>query len=323
MLGSTIEAKSPFSILIIIFGLLILIFAGLGLAFDSPAWWLAILPMALPIPFLLIFRPKAMVIQMNENGMQLEHPHREIPWHTIHGVRRRNQKQHPNRICSARYELEVHHDEGILRIPHTANPPVDKLFSGFMAVLSPSGSNDLPPVLHDNIQKWTTTFGEDKVFTFKARPRLGNGSNGALIAVALAMTVGMVLALILGLNLPLFAKARDIGAHLGTLSFFVFFSAIIFLMVGISRQNAGPHRNFKNWKKSGVIVSPLGMAMSQGVLQGEMKWAEVLEVQFQKKLRDGIKIRVAGAEFQIFDIYDRPLFIIYRHIMKYWSNEDV
>lgn len=323
MIGTTIEARSPQSLLMFILLALVALFLGLGLALENAGLLLLVIPLLLPVPFLYWLRPKAQHIRIDEQGLQLEHPFLEIPWQHIHGVRRRNQKQNPNKKCSSRYDLEVHHDEGILLIPSTAQPPVEKLYLGFMEMLSPTGSRDVPEMLQDHQRQWTTTFGEDKVFSFRSRPRLGNGVDGALVAVAICFIVGTLLAWVLAATVPALSKVKDLNVTLGTSTFFLMVFAIIFLFSGLSRQNAGPHRKIKKWKDAGVVISPAGLAMTQGVLQGEMKWAEVLDVQFQKKLRDGILIKVAGAQFQIFDNYDRPIFFIYRQIMKYWSNESV
>ncbi len=323
MIGTTIEARSPQSKLMYILLVLVALFLGLGLAFENAALLLLVIPLFLPVPFLYWLRPKAQHIHINEQGLQLEHPFVEIPWQHIHGVRRRNQKQNPNKNCTARYDLEIHHDDGILLIPRTAQPPVEKLYLGFMAMLSPSGSRAVPEMLQEHLAQWTNTFGEDKVFSFRPRPRLGNGVDAALVAAAVSLLVGIILVWVLATNVPAFVKDKDLRVGLAGSTVFIILFAILFLFRGLSRQNAGSQRKIKKWKNAGVVISPAGLAMTQGVLQGEMKWAEVLDVQFQKRLRDGIIIKVAGAQFQIFDNYDRPIFFIYRQIMKYWSNESV
>lgn len=323
MVGTTVEAKSPLPVLIYILGLLAVLFLVLGIFTVTPALLLMAIPMALPIPFLFWLRPRAVVMNITENGLQLEHPFQEIPWSQVHGARRRYQKQDPNKACSSRYNLEVLHDHGILVVPHTAHPPVEKLFVGFVETLTPTGSREVPDILQEHLQKWTATFGEDKVYSFKARSRLGNSMDSALMVVAFCLIIGTILAWILAANVPLFNQGKEVNSTFGPITAIIVPIALLFILRSSTRQNAGPHRQFKNWKRSGLVISPMGMVMSQGQLQGEMKWAEVLDVQFQKRLRDGIKIKVAGAEFQVFDLYDRPIFIIYRHIMKYWSNETV
>ena len=282
MIGTTIEAKSPQSKLMYILLVLVALFLGLGLAFENAALLLLVIPLSLPVPFLYWLRPKAQHIRINEQGLQLEHPFVEIPWQHIHGVRRRNQKQNPNKACTVGYDLELHHDEGILLIPNTAQPPVEKLYQGFMAMLSPSGSREVPAILQEHQQQWTSTFGEDKVFSFRSRPRLGNGVDSGLVMTALCLIVGIIIVWVIAMNVPALAKVKDVHVALGLATFFFLLFAIIFLFRGLSRQNAGPQRKIKNWKDAGVVISPAGLAMTQGVLQGEMKWAEVLDVQFQK-----------------------------------------
>ena len=81
----------------------------------------------------------------------------------------------------------------------------------------------------------------------------------------------------------------------------------------------------KNWKNASVVIGPHGMAMVQGDIQGEVRWPELLEIRFNTKPLafslgsqsgfPGILLRVKGADIVIADIYDRPLHVIYNHIL--------
>ncbi len=92
-------------------------------------------------------------------------------------------------------------------------------------------------------------------------------------------------------------------------------------------SNAPLHQGGRKLKGSSLVIGPQGMAMVQGEIQGEIRWPEVLQLRYgfnpwapnAKGDRAGglpmIRLRVKGAQIQILDIYDRPLYVIYDRIM--------
>ena len=82
-----------------------------------------------------------------------------------------------------------------------------------------------------------------------------------------------------------------------------------------------------SWTSS-LVLSPVGLALVQGDLQGELRWEQLRDVQLvskprffqmgQENVRTGIWLRVEGAQIVIADIYDRPLPIIFERIKAYW-----
>jgi hypothetical protein len=87
----------------------------------------------------------------------------------------------------------------------------------------------------------------------------------------------------------------------------------------------------KNWRKASLVISPVGLAMVQGDVQGELRWNEVQNVRLRGRAKGihvtsettmpGIVLSVEGAKILIADIYDRPLAAIYENILKYWREE--
>jgi hypothetical protein len=77
------------------------------------------------------------------------------------------------------------------------------------------------------------------------------------------------------------------------------------------------------------VISPVGLALTQGTTQGQMRWDELRGVHFRvipKQFRlqhhdhlTGIILKFEGATLAIADIYDRPLHIIYQRIIDYWQ----
>ena len=78
-----------------------------------------------------------------------------------------------------------------------------------------------------------------------------------------------------------------------------------------------------------LIISPRGIAMIQGPLNGELKWSEVKSLSCERAPAGSlvvahpakvITIGVAGAQILIHDIYDRPLATIFRCINRFWET---
>lgn len=323
MVGTVVEAKPAFPR--IIFVLLVLALLVLGRSFMTGNLALAFgaLPFLLPIPLLLLTRPRPIKLELLSQGVVIEHPFQEIPWSDLTCVRRQFRHQNPRKTCASAFNLELHHQHGAILIPSPSQPETETLFQGFFATLSPSGSRQVAPELQPNLEKWLTTFGEDKVFSFCARQKLFLSTFTWNAMLFLGMLAGIILMWVIIAMLSDARHQGDLLVGVISLTATLLLVGLLILLLGLSGQNAGGHRQVKAWKKAGLVISPAGLAMSQGNTVGEMRWSEVLDIVFQKKNTDGIMIKVAGAQFQIYDLYDRPLYLIYQHLMRYWSNKEV
>ena len=96
-----------------------------------------------------------------------------------------------------------------------------------------------------------------------------------------------------------------------------------------SRRGAGPAAASTRTRSSGaaLVISPLGLAMEQGPLNGHLTWQQIRKVSVQvpgkgitvtRTVTPGIAVEVEGATFVITDSYDRPLSEIHERIVKYW-----
>ena len=70
-------------------------------------------------------------------------------------------------------------------------------------------------------------------------------------------------------------------------------------------------------RHSEMIITPSGLALVQGDLQGELTWAEVLTA---KKYGNGLRLKVAGAEIIIQNVYQWPLEYALRQIDAFRDN---
>jgi hypothetical protein len=108
------------------------------------------------------------------------------------------------------------------------------------------------------------------------------------------------------------------------------FSALGLLLLYLSQKS--DKAIGRSLEKSELVISPTGIAVKQGDLQGHLRWGELLDIRFPTRGRSsfvftseerlgGIHLVIAGAKIRIADVYDRPIALIYRLIRGYWKGE--
>jgi hypothetical protein len=108
------------------------------------------------------------------------------------------------------------------------------------------------------------------------------------------------------------------------------FSAAIWLLLSLNqRSNTAIARSLANAE---LVISPTGIALKQGEIQGHLRWAELLDVRFLNNRRfsvsssteqtvGAIQLAVSGAKIGLADVYDRPIALIHKLIRGYWKGE--
>lgn len=94
---------------------------------------------------------------------------------------------------------------------------------------------------------------------------------------------------------------------------------LLFAFLCFVASFASPTR-IKSWQRACLVVSPKGLALTQGDLKGELKWQEVRDIKYRKtgsgfswtatwghEQGPGIQINIEGAFVVVADIYNRPL----------------
>jgi hypothetical protein len=99
---------------------------------------------------------------------------------------------------------------------------------------------------------------------------------------------------------------------------------------GLAVERRG--QRIKNWRQSGLVISPAGLALIQGDMRGEMHWGELRKLDLRAKPRSfqleahtprtGIQLVFEGATVVIADIFDRPLPVIFERIRAYWQSRE-
>src|SRR5207249_1632599 len=137
--------------------------------------------------------------------------------------------------------------------------------------------------LRDYWDEQTATFGPERVWAYRARSNLGTRAPGRGMAVSLGILLAGIVWVVTGIVIK---REGWIAAGIGV--------AILggILLVVDRVQATRPHsRRIKGWQKAGLVISPVGIALSQGDLKGEMRWDE---------LRD-MKLKTAPHRFQYSD----------------------
>jgi hypothetical protein len=210
--------------------------------------------------------------------------------------------------------MRLFHRKGVLEIPAHLSIPSDQLYRVLYQQFSPSGSREVNDALTDYLAEQIETFGEAKVFSYCARAHLGNtlARREKLVAYILLLTgCAWLLSVAVG------------EAYAGWTVFGVLFLLAGLLVWLMSRMRKAHRTTIRNWRRSSLIVSPLGLAMIQGDLQGELRWAELRKVRYLPRRRaGGIALDVDGASLSIVNLYDRPLALIHERICAYWRPGD-
>ncbi len=182
------------------------------------------------------------------------------------------------------------------------------------------GSRQIDARLMQYLQAQERTFGVDRVYCLVGRtmpaPRYG----------ASLMLFGVVI-IAAALLLPLAATPGGNSAdNYAALCAFVPIG-VLAILFGVARMPGVP----KKLRSSSLVISPVGLALIQGEVVGQLEWAEMNDLRrgsvaytrrsFEfSRASQGLMLRVEGADIGIADIYDRPTAMIERLIRLYWRG---
>jgi hypothetical protein len=212
----------------------------------------------------------------------------------------------------------------VLSIPARLDAPSQQVYEALAARVPRHSSSAIADVVREFRDEQVATFGADRVWHCRGRSHLGWFREGE---AGLPFGLGLMLAGAVAVPLGLVLKRSDFGgwACLGL------FSGLVITLVSLAARQ-GPKRR-KSWDGNGIVVGPLGMAVAQADLLGQLDWDEIQQVKYPARRRRGfrlehgeeygstvLEIRVAGAVIQLFDVYDRALDVIHERIMANWKH---
>jgi hypothetical protein len=278
----------------------------------------AVLPLTLGVSLWLVGRESPFTATCREEGLEIERAGEPIlvPYASIQNIKVGGLLADPAGFRKASCPIDVLHKGGVLRIPSRLNFPSHEVYRFLAERVPGSGERDVNPVLAEYLERQEQYFGPDSVATFRASGRRLTGARPGYRAFLIGMMAAGAAWLAVGIS-GFGETAWGIAGTLCLVS-----GRLLYMTSFAEPMRVGP---MKNWNNASVVIGPHGMAMVQGDIQGEVRWPELLEIRFNTKPLafslgsqsgfPGILLRVKGADIVIADIYDRPLHVIYNHIL--------
>jgi hypothetical protein len=302
-----------------------------AVATESPHWAvLAVLPLLIALALMLSSEPVTR-FEITERGLSFEEPEVVfVPFADLQGLTA------PDPARREQFAIQVYHSGGVVRIPARLDVSSKDLYQFLYSCLPPvPGPNpdEVPAALRKFVAEQIETFGPERVQVYLARRHPPAPSNRRSVAVSWAVMLTGILWGIAGGVLVALSGGPPGGDQSGfiwiCLGILLFLFGLLFVLV-TSRQ--GTIARVPGWDKSCVVISPGGIALSQGSLKGKMRWDELREIDFPARPRlglataggvpHGIGLLVEGAYLVIADYYDRPLSWIHRQLTAYWGGRE-
>jgi hypothetical protein len=321
MIGQTIQSKPRSPVGAVLFLLLGGGLIGLGVVQKNPHWAIgSAMPLAISVA-LWVSRPRAFAAHFTETTLEVMDPPLSIPYETIDGLRAKGRSTNPDKNGPRSYPMHLHHHDGILQIPARLNVHSDDVYRFLLGQFSLSGSRDVNEALRPFLTQQEEQFGADHVWSYTARKHLGTGF---ILETGRAVSAGVFLSGLVWIGAGFLGK--DYQPWFGGAFMACLFGALFFLAFWLGARHRPPR--LRTWRSASLVIAPVGIAMVQGGVKGQMRWDELKNVtlkaprfSYQNSQLDagpGIRLGVEGATIVIGDLYDRPLAIIHRRILEYW-----
>jgi hypothetical protein len=304
-----------------------IVFLAIGLAAQNPHPAIFALAPAMLALGLLLARPRKFCARLTDEGLEVENPPLTIPYADIEGVTINGVSMDPNQAKSKKSSLVVTHRHGVLDIPAALNVPSFKVYQAILAMLPPTGDCRLSAELMEHFQKETAMFGPERVHAFRQRDVLQRRSpmrRGTMCA-AMLLACGVLWCFVPVVFGPQ-RHAEAFQAWIGCGILLAVFSFLFWFLFRTRQRSLGGGRLFRNGE---LVISPTGIALKQGDMQGLLRLEEVRDVRNQKHRLfmlssnapvGSIQIFIAGASIPIPDVYDRPIAAIEQWIRRYWKK---
>jgi hypothetical protein len=323
MVGQTIESRNGFPV-----GAFLGALAGLGLCVVAAAtanlhWLMASLLPWLYAVLLLAGRERPFRASFTDTAVEVDEPPLSVPYAEMQGLLAGRRSPNPYRVGPRSYPIQVIYPGGVLRIPPRLDVLSDKVYSFLLSHFGSRGARDVHPKLAEYRLSQEKRYGSGRVWSYVAREYQGRpaeyrGLRAFFLAVLLSATCWLVFGL--ATSQPEWAVGGGFGMLFGGL-----FGFLIWIQIRLQKVP-------KKLRKASLVISPDGLALIQGDLEGRLRWGEVRNVQFKRRVAHsfqfagsviaaGIVLKVEGASVPILDLYDRPLALIHQLIDYYWCGQ--
>jgi hypothetical protein len=246
-------------------------------------------------------------------AVEIARPAQSIPYSTIIEVRPIAPLGAPR---PRSFPIEMVHARGSVMFPATLTAPSERVYAFLRGHLANAPLQALPVALDTYLRTQEEAFGADRVFAYAARRGPYRHDAAQWSAVGKGFLVTAAAWVLVALARP----AAD-GWYVGAVFAFVLGGACM-IAAWERRRGVAPTRT----SGAAIVISPLGLAMEQGPLNGHLTWQQIRKVTIQvpgkgvtvARVPPGIAVEVEGATFAITDSYESPLSEIHERILKYW-----
>jgi hypothetical protein len=227
---------------------------------------------------------------------------------------------------SKSFTIRLYHMAGVLTIPRNVDIGSETLFDELLSRMPVTLHAKTYPNLSHYYMTQNEMFGSDRVFSFVALPdRARSEKSAAWFFRRFSLVLGFFAVLsMIGAELILEEQVAD---QVQWLSGGVTAYVIMIFILSFIPNSPG----VKDWQFSSLVVSPVGIAMSQGDVTGELLWHQLLDVKYKIPRGDlrwngsrsharGLQLVVEGVSIGIADIYQYPLTVIQGQIHDYWQH---
>ncbi|HEY2841640.1 MAG TPA: hypothetical protein VGJ26_20945 [Pirellulales bacterium] len=315
MVGLSVSAQRAYGVSVILPVVLAAACALFGATTGGPGWWAATAILTSVAMVGLIVPSPPFHWRIDSDGLVDEITASRIPFDSISGV-------YPSRLAywrkrPLRYALEVAHDGGYLRVPVRTTVATTYL-EEFLLRQIPESTSVVDQDIERYRQAQVAAFGDERVFSFAGRRQMAKTRSRPAIWGFTTLLVGSLIAFGVGVWL----KSESVIA-VGVLGASCGLICLLFTVLSVPSQHLG------RMAKSSLVISPLGLALSQEGLKGELGWSEILKITYSGKprkfavtasgMRPAIHVKLSGVTVMIYDSYDRPLSWIHERIEQYWK----
>lgn len=308
MIGTTIESRPGRMLGTIVLAALALICLLVGAGEASPVWLaIAALPGLLAVATFFSRQPR-FLMKITNTGLEFPTDGGRLRYDEISGV-----SAPPT--AKQMFPITIWIRSGTLEIPARIYGDSRALLDYLSQAVPLAAVPPEDPLLHGFYEQEVARHGPERVRVYSQRPgRRSSGKKALLVGLALLLS-GIVWIMVGG--------QRHLEGLLGW-GILWCVSGGIAVLVALARRFgfASMHRI----RKAAVVVSPSGLALSQGTLQGEMEWEELVEAALKKPFLllvaqpapgPVLTLRVPGANIAVFDLFNRPLKFIHRDILRH------
>jgi hypothetical protein len=334
MIGTRLTARRRVSWGAIVWFLIAaLLGAGGILGQEEPVVWGLLALGAFLIGLALwLTRPEGLSVEITPEGLECRQPLMGlVPYDQIEGivVPRAESLDGEAEIgddaddLEAQFPIVVRLDDRDFVIPARFDGGSSAKVARFLrSQIPPSGSRRVNPEMAEYLEEQVAAFGEDRVRSYRANLlRDGRQSKRRTRAVCLALFAAGVAFSVGGSTMP----EETGGPLLGFGFLFITFSLLGLLLNRFSQAYAG--NRIKGIAEASLVVGPVGLALIQGPLRGEMTWDELRGVKSSRRSKSSrkaehvvppVQLKLDGATVPIYDVYDRPLPEIEAQILRLW-----